>query len=95
MCRRLILITVIIFLMYLMIKISCTDLARLKVLAKLRLKISLQHAKQGGDFKDLFDFCQRIDLRKVNKRRALEALIKSGCFDSFGKHRATLMASLE
>ncbi len=48
---------------------------------------------QNGVFKDLFDFCQRVDLRKVN-RRVLEALIKSGCFDSLGKHRATLMASL-
>jgi len=48
---------------------------------------------KGGPFKDLFDFCQRIDLHKVN-RRTLEAFIKSGCFDSFGKHRATLMASL-
>jgi DNA polymerase-3 subunit alpha len=49
--------------------------------------------KQGGAFKDLFDFCQRIDLRKAN-RRVLEALIKSGCFDCFGKHRAILMSSL-
>lgn len=48
---------------------------------------------QNGAFKDLFDFCQRVDLRKVN-RRVLEALIKSGCFDLLGKHRATLIASL-
>jgi len=47
----------------------------------------------GGDFKDLFDFCQRVDMRKVN-RRVLETFIKAGCFDSFGKHRATLLASL-
>lgn len=49
--------------------------------------------QQGGEFKDLFDFCQRIDLRKSNKR-VLEALIKSGCFDNLGVHRAMLMASL-
>lgn len=48
---------------------------------------------QKGHFTDLFDFCERIDLRKVN-RRVLEALIKSGCFDSFGVNRATLLASL-
>lgn len=48
---------------------------------------------QDGPFKDLFDFCQRIDLRKVN-RRVLEALIKSGCFDYTNIHRASLMASL-
>lgn len=49
--------------------------------------------KTGGDFKDLFDFCERLDLRKVN-RRVLEALIKAGALDSFGKSRAVLMASL-
>jgi DNA polymerase-3 subunit alpha len=49
--------------------------------------------EQGGEFKNLFDFCQRVELHKVN-RRTLEAFIKSGCFDCFGKNRATLMASL-
>lgn len=49
--------------------------------------------EQEGPFNDLFDFCQRIDLRKVN-RRVLEALIKSGAFDCFGVHRASLFATL-
>jgi DNA polymerase-3 subunit alpha len=49
--------------------------------------------EQGGEFTHLFDFCQRVDLHKMN-RRTLEALIKSGCFDSLNQHRATLMASL-
>lgn len=49
--------------------------------------------EQNGPFKDLFDFCQRVDLRKVNKR-VLEALIKSGSFDTLGAHRASLFASL-
>ena len=49
--------------------------------------------ESGGVFTDLFDFCQRIDLRKSNKR-VFEALIKSGSLDSFGKNRATLLASL-
>ena len=49
--------------------------------------------QQGGAFKDLFDFCKRVDLRKMNKR-VLEALIKSGCFDGLGTHRAMLIASL-
>jgi DNA polymerase III subunit alpha len=38
---------------------------------------------QGGPFKDLFDFCARVDPRKVNKR-ALEAIIRSGAADSLG-----------
>lgn len=50
-------------------------------------------ARQDGPFQDLFDFCQRVDLRKNNKR-VLEALIKSGCFDSFGIHRASLIATI-
>ncbi len=49
--------------------------------------------KAGGEFKDLFDFCSRIDMGKMN-RRTLEAMIKAGAFDSFGKNRATLMTSL-
>jgi DNA polymerase-3 subunit alpha len=46
-----------------------------------------------GPFKNLFDFCERVDLKKINKR-VFEALIKSGCFDSLGQHRASLLASL-
>ena len=34
----------------------------------------------GGPFKDLFDFCSRIDTTTVNKR-AIEHLIKAGAFD--------------
>lgn len=49
--------------------------------------------EQQGPFKDLFDFCQRVDLKKINKR-VLEGLIKSGCFDSFNVHRGSLLASL-
>src|SRR4029079_15350166 len=49
--------------------------------------------EQAGPFSDLFNFCERVDLRKVN-RRVCEALIKSGCLDGFGQHRATLLSSL-
>ncbi len=38
---------------------------------------------EGGPFKNLFDFCARVDPRKVNKR-ALEALIRSGAADKLG-----------
>ena len=37
----------------------------------------------GGSFKDIFDFCARVDGRKVNKR-ALEAMIKAGALDAIG-----------
>ena len=47
----------------------------------------------NGPFRDVFDFCQRVDLRKVNKR-VLESLIKCGAFDFAGAHRSQMMASL-
>jgi DNA polymerase-3 subunit alpha len=48
---------------------------------------------QGGAFKDLFEFCRRIDLRKAN-RRVLESLIRAGALDHLGSNRATLMIQL-
>ncbi len=48
----------------------------------------------NGNFKDIFDFCNRVDCRKVNKR-ALEALVKSGAMDAFGKSRAVLFLNIE
>ena len=50
--------------------------------------------KEGGPFTDLFDFCRRVDKRVVN-RRAIEALIKAGAFDSINDHRYQLLASLD
>lgn len=49
--------------------------------------------QNGGPFKDLFDFCQRIDSRKVNKR-AIEALIKAGALDNIGPNRAVMLAAM-
>ncbi len=45
-------------------------------------------------FTDLFDFCARTDPRRVN-RKAIEALIRAGAFDSLGVERWVLMASME
>jgi DNA polymerase-3 subunit alpha len=45
-----------------------------------------------GPFRDLFDFCRRIDKRVVN-RRVIEALIRAGAFDAIDDHRAKLLAS--
>ena len=49
--------------------------------------------KQGGNFKDLFDFCNRTDPRKMNKR-SLEALIKAGAFDLLAVPRHIVFAAL-
>jgi len=49
---------------------------------------------ESGPFRSFFDFCRRVDLRKVNKRM-LEGLIKTGAFDSTRARRAQLMAVLD
>jgi DNA polymerase-3 subunit alpha len=54
----------------------------------------LQERNNNGLYRDLFDFCERNDLRKVNKR-VLEALVKSGAFDCFNQSRATLWNKLD
>ncbi|WP_108126849.1 DNA polymerase III subunit alpha [Saccharospirillum mangrovi] len=51
-------------------------------------------ARQEGPFTDLFDFCQRVDSRKVNKR-CIEALIKAGALDNLAPHRAIMLAAME
>lgn len=47
----------------------------------------------GGPFRDLADFCARVDPGKLNKR-VFEALIQSGALDALGANRATLLAQL-
>jgi DNA polymerase-3 subunit alpha len=47
----------------------------------------------GGPFRDLFDFCRRVDKRLCN-RRVIEALVKAGAFDAIDARRAMLFASV-
>lgn len=47
----------------------------------------------GGAFRDLFDFCERVDPKRLNKR-ALESLICAGAAESLGSHRAALLATM-
>jgi DNA polymerase III subunit alpha len=54
----------------------------------------VQERLANGPYRDLFDFCARIDKRLVN-RRAIEALIRAGAFDTLNDHRAQLLASLD
>ena len=57
------------------------------------LESVIKERAENGLFRDVFDFCRRIDARKLN-RRVLEALIRAGALDGLGANRATLMASL-
>ena len=50
--------------------------------------------ERGGKFKSLTDFCRRVHLNDFTKR-ALENLIKAGCFDSISKRRTALIESLD
>jgi DNA polymerase-3 subunit alpha len=50
-------------------------------------------ARRAGPFRDLFDFCSRVDKRLVN-RRVVEALVRAGAFDSLDPNRARLLASV-
>ena len=53
----------------------------------------IEARKENGSFKDLFDFCAKVDLKKIN-RRVMEKLILAGALDALGPHRAALMATL-
>ncbi|PTS88388.1 DNA polymerase III subunit alpha, partial [Caulobacter sp. HMWF009] len=48
--------------------------------------------EEGGPFRDIFDFVERVDPKQVNKR-AIENLARAGAFDSFHKNRAQILAS--
>ncbi|GLP96707.1 DNA polymerase III subunit alpha [Paraferrimonas sedimenticola] len=50
-------------------------------------------ARGDKPFRDLFDFCARVDLKKINKR-VIEKLVLGGALDQMGAHRASLMATL-
>lgn len=50
--------------------------------------------QEAGTFANLFNFCERVDLRKVNKR-VIESLIKCGAFDSTNEYRSRMIAVLE
>ena len=50
-------------------------------------------AEAGGRFHTIWEFCEKVDLRVMNKR-VLESLIKAGALDSLGK-RAPLMAAVD
>ncbi|TDQ38572.1 DNA polymerase III subunit alpha [Thiopseudomonas denitrificans] len=71
---------------------------------------AIVEARQEGEaFSDLFDFCARVDLKRINKR-TLHALVASGALDRLGpffaedvkdyqagidRNRATLFAAME
>ena len=57
------------------------------------IDITLAERKGNGKFKSLYDFCQRVDLRKVN-RRVIESLVKCGAFDFSRAYRSQMLTIL-
>ncbi len=53
----------------------------------------IEAREENGFFTDLFDFCAKVDLKRINKR-VMEKLVLSGALDNLGPHRACLMATL-
>jgi len=78
------------------------------VVAGLKIRFGLVAVKNVGEsaieaiiearsrykFSSLFEFCEYVDLRRVNKR-VVESLIKCGAFDSTGAKRSQMLASME
>ncbi len=69
-------------------------LAAIKGVGEVAVESILKARKDGAKFRSLADMCERVDGRSVN-RKVLEALIKSGACDTFGKTRATLFAQID
>jgi len=57
------------------------------------IEVLLEERAANGPFADLFDLCQRVDLRKLN-RRVIDALIRAGALDSAGETRASHHANV-
>ncbi len=49
--------------------------------------------ESGGVFRDIFDFCHRVDRRIVN-RRAIEALVRAGAFDALDPERSRVLSQV-
>ncbi|MFV5453589.1 DNA polymerase III subunit alpha [Acinetobacter towneri] len=68
-------------------------LGAIKGVGEQAMQSVIDSRQKEGPYRDLFDFCHRIDLKKINKR-TLEALIRAGALDCLGIERSSLMAQL-
>src|SRR5438270_7171445 len=69
-------------------------MAAVKNVGEIAVQSILKARGEGGKFKSLFELCERVDSRSVN-RKTLEALIKTGACDVFGQTRATMFSQIE
>ena len=69
-------------------------LAAIKGVGEAAVVSILESRDEGGEFKDMQDFVNRIDPQKVNKK-VIESIIKAGGFDAFGYSRKALLDQVE
>jgi DNA polymerase-3 subunit alpha len=69
-------------------------LAAIKNVGEGAVEAVLAARREGGAFASLYDLCDRVDLRAVN-RRVVESFVKSGSFDSGDPRRAALFAAID
>ena len=55
---------------------------------------AITEARANRTFKSIYDFCENVDIKKVN-RKVLEALVKSGAFDTFKRPRSQMLGALD
>ncbi|MCX5859250.1 MAG: DNA polymerase III subunit alpha [Proteobacteria bacterium] len=69
-------------------------LSAVKNVGEMAVEAIIESRSAQGKFTSIFDFCERVDLRKVN-HRVVENLIKCGTFDGLGMNRATTLDVLD
>ena len=72
----------------------CFGLVAVKGVGDNAIDAIVEAREQSGSFTSLEDFCERVDMKQVNKR-AVESLILSGAFDSLQGHRAQHAVNLD
>ena len=58
------------------------------------IDVVVEEREANGPFESFYDFCMRVDLRRVN-RRVIESLVYGGAFDQFGVNRARIEEHLD
>jgi DNA polymerase-3 subunit alpha len=69
-------------------------LGAVKNVGESAVKAIIKAREKYGRFNTLFEFCERVDSRALNKR-TIESLIQAGAFDSLKGHRAQLMGCVD
>jgi DNA polymerase-3 subunit alpha len=69
-------------------------LGAIKNVGEKAIESIIEARKEDGEFTTIFDFCERVDLRLVNKQ-VMESLIKSGCFDSLPGYRSQFFEGID